>query len=51
MSIDKKLLEILCCPATKVPVKPLSSAKLKQLNDQIEQGEVRYLDRDLLVGF
>ena len=44
MSIDRKLLEILCCPVTKVPVKVLSSARLKQLNDRIAQGDVLYLD-------
>ena len=44
MSIDKKLLEILCCPSTKVPVKRLPKAKLKLLNDYIAQGEVHYVD-------
>lgn len=44
MAIDKKLLEILCCPVTKVPVKPLSKARLKLVNDLIGEGEVRYVD-------
>lgn len=44
MSIDRKLLGILCCPATKVPVKLLPKAKLKLLNDYIAEGEVRYVD-------
>ena len=35
MGIDKKLLEILCCPVTKVPVKLLPKAKLKLVNEQI----------------
>ena len=44
MSIDKKLLEILVCPTTKVPVKLLSKDKLAVLNRCIEAGEVRYAD-------
>ena len=44
MPIDKKLLEILCCPVTKVPVKRLPKKKLQQLNEQIAQGQVRYVD-------
>ena len=44
MAIDRKLLEILCCPVTKVPVKRLDEARLKRLNDEIEAGEVRFVD-------
>ena len=44
MSIDKKLLEILVCPATKVPVKLLGKDQLAILNRCIEQGEVRHAD-------
>jgi len=44
MAVDRKLLEILVCPATKVPVKVLSKPKLKQLNAQIDSGHVRYVD-------
>lgn len=44
MAIDRKLLEILCCPVTKVPVKLLPKAKLKLVNDCISDGEVRYVD-------
>ena len=42
MSVDKKLLEILVCPTTKVPVSLLSPDKLATLNRIIEQGEVRF---------
>jgi len=42
--VDKKLLEILVCPATKVPVKPLGKDRLAILNRCIEAGEVRYAD-------
>jgi len=41
MPIDKKLLDILCCPVTKVPVKTLPTATLKVLNERITAGEVK----------
>lgn len=44
MSIDKGLLDILCCPVTKTPVKPLPPDKLAILNREIENGEVKYSD-------
>jgi len=44
MSVDKSLLEILCCPVTKIPVKMLSADKLADLNERVAKGEVRYLD-------
>ena len=44
MPVDKKLLEILCCPATKIPVKVLPEAKLDALNLKISEGEVRQAD-------
>ena len=44
MSLDKKLLDILCCPVTKQPVRLLESGALKRLNDRIAQGEVRQAD-------
>lgn len=44
MSIDKGLLDILCCPVTKTPVKPLAKDKLDILNRAIEQGEIKLRD-------
>ena len=41
MSVDRNLLEILVCPVTKVPVRPLAAERLAQLNRLIEAGEVR----------
>lgn len=41
MPIDEKLLEILCCPKTKVPVKLLPSDRLEKLNDKVKQGGVK----------
>lgn len=42
--IDKELLDILCCPETKVPVEVLSEDKLKALNEKIAAGEVKTID-------
>ena len=44
MPIDNKLLEILCCPVTKVSVKRLSKSKLAFLNEQIQAGTAKYPD-------
>lgn len=48
MSIDGKLLEILCCPVTKSPVIKLSAKQLKALNQVIEQGEVHNVGGEVL---
>ena len=42
--IDRELLEILCCPKSKVPVEMLSEDKLKALNNRIGRGEVKTVD-------
>ncbi len=39
--MDKRLLDILCCPVTKTPVRPLSKAELDVLNDAIAAGSVQ----------
>lgn len=38
MGLDKRLLEILCCPTTKQPVGPASAAQLSTLNAAIAAG-------------
>jgi uncharacterized protein len=42
--MDKRLLDILCCPATKVPVRPLARAELDSLNRSIAGGGVQTVD-------
>jgi uncharacterized protein YbaR (Trm112 family) len=42
--MDKRLLDILCCPVTKSPVKPLTRAQLDALNRAIEAGSVRTIN-------
>ncbi len=45
MPISQDLLEILCCPRTRVPVEMLSEELLAQLNEKIGQKTVKYYDR------
>ena len=42
--IDKELLDILCCPETKVPVEVLPDDKLKALNERIAAGGIKTVD-------
>lgn len=42
--MDKRLLDILCCPATKQPVAPLSAAQLSAINRGIERRAVQAAD-------
>jgi uncharacterized protein YbaR (Trm112 family) len=39
--MDKRLLDIICCPLTKLPLQLLDSERLDRLNAQIQAGEVR----------
>lgn len=41
MALDKRLLEILCCPTTKQPVAPASAAQLEALNRAVADGTLR----------
>lgn len=41
MAIDRRLLDVLCCPATGVPLKRLTREQLKQLNALIAAGGLR----------
>ena len=44
MPVDGKLLEILCCPVSKTPLRYLESSRLEKLNRAIEAGEVQTVD-------
>lgn len=39
--MDKRLLDILCCPVSKSPVRPLSKSQLDAVNAAIRQGAVQ----------
>ena len=43
MAVDGKLLEILCCPVSKVPLNRLQSSRLEKLNQAITAGNVQYV--------
>jgi uncharacterized protein YbaR (Trm112 family) len=44
MALDKRLLDILCCPASKQPVGPLSAAQLAALNRAVAERAVTHVD-------
>ena len=44
MSVDPKLLEILVCPITKVPVRMLGKQKIGALNRAIAEGGVKHMN-------
>ncbi|MFH1700685.1 MAG: hypothetical protein ABIE07_08880 [Candidatus Zixiibacteriota bacterium] len=48
MTISDHLLEILCCPETKQPVKILDEAKLKKLNELIGQKAIKNRDGQVI---
>ena len=38
--MDKRLLDILCCPVSRTPLRPLQRTELDRLNAAIQAGEV-----------
>ncbi|MDN5869522.1 MAG: Trm112 family protein [Nitrococcus sp.] len=44
MALDRKLLDVLCCPISKISVRPLKREELRRINAAIAAGELRYLD-------
>ena len=42
--MDRKLLDILCCPASRQPLAPLEPAGLDALNRAIATGEIKRID-------
>jgi uncharacterized protein len=49
-AIDQKLLDILCCPVSKVPLILLSSKQLATLNADISAGGVLNIDGQTVSG-
>lgn len=39
--MDKKFLDILCCPLTRLPLQVLDGERLARLNDAIQAGNLR----------
>jgi uncharacterized protein YbaR (Trm112 family) len=44
MPVNGKLLEILCCPVSKTPLRVLGQQKLVHLNEAIKSGDALYVD-------
>ena len=44
MTFDRKLLDIICCPVTHVPLKVLPRGELQQLNQLIDAGRIKARD-------
>ena len=44
MAIDKELLDILCCPQTKVELAVLPKKRIDAVNQQIAKGGVKFTD-------
>jgi uncharacterized protein YbaR (Trm112 family) len=45
--MDRKLLDILCCPASKQPLALLNKAELRALNEAIAGGALKRVDGSL----
>ena len=48
MSFDHQLLDIICCPATHMPLKLMPESSLQQLNSRIESGAIKQRDDSLV---
>ena len=44
MTIPESLLDILCCPVSHEPLRPLEKGRIGKLNDEIDQGRLLYVD-------
>lgn len=44
MSFDHQLLDIVCCPATHLPLRLVPPPLLERLNAKIESGELKHRD-------
>ncbi len=48
MSLDKRLLDIVCCPVTHSPLAPMQQSKLDELNALIAQARIKNLGEETL---
>jgi len=48
MSFDQRLLDIVCCPATHLPLRLMPESTLARLNERIGAGTLRYRDDSLV---
>ena len=50
MTIPDSLLDILCCPVSHEPLRPLERKRLNSLNKAIEAGGVQFVDGSAVEG-
>lgn len=48
MSLDRAVLDILCCPLTHMPLEKLAPERLDRLNESIASGVVKNESRQIL---
>ena len=48
MTFDRKLLDIICCPVTHVPLTTLASSELSELNQRIATRQIKSRDEAVL---
>ncbi len=48
LSLDKRLLDIICCPVTHSPLAPMQRSQLEALNSLIAQAKVKNLGEEIL---
>ncbi len=46
--MDRRLLDMLCCPVSNTPLVTLTSGFVRKLNEKIASGEVQYVDGTLV---
>lgn len=46
MTIPESLLDILCCPVSHEPLRPLERSRVKKLNQHVTAGDLLYVDGD-----
>jgi len=44
MPVSKELLDILCCPKTRVGLKELTAKQIQKINTEISQKTINYVD-------
>ncbi len=49
-AIDRKLLDIICCPVSKVPLVPLTAKQMAALNKEISAGTALNVDAQVVSG-
>ncbi|MDX1625559.1 MAG: Trm112 family protein [Wenzhouxiangellaceae bacterium] len=50
MAIPDSLLDLLCCPVSHEPLRPLEAKRLKKLNEAIAGGGVQFVDGESVGG-